>query len=303
MNRSRTICVVAVMLVLLIVLTSVSVSATQNRLQLEVDNGAIVNVAPGNVVWERIYGGLADDRAFNMLPVNNGFLLVGSTKSSSAANVAEGWALMLDSEGNAFWNRTFLLGAGTELRYGLDLTDGFLLIGNQFTASNDVNGYVARVNADGALLWETVMGGDKVDKLFSGATSVDGGGFALFGLTHSYGGGKEAAAWIVYLDDAGNVAWNNTYISGFDCALRSGVAIQNGGFAVAGYLNAGEGNYDFLLLKVASDGALVWNRTIGGEESQKAYSMTIASDGYVLVGESTSTETSTDAWVVKVDFW
>ncbi len=47
---------------------------------------------------------------------------------------------------------------------------------------------------------------------------------------------------------------------------------------------------------------MVWNKTYGGAESEKAYSMAKAPDGYVLVGDVDSPKTATDAWVVKVDF-
>ena len=55
------------------------------------------------------------------------------------------------------------------------------------------------------------------------------------------------------------------------------------------------------LLKIHPDGSLVWNKTYGGVQSEKAYSMTKAADGYVLVGEVESQIRSTDAWVLKVD--
>ena len=46
---------------------------------------------------------------------------------------------------------------------------------------------------------------------------------------------------------------------------------------------------------------MVWNKTYGGMQSEKAYSMTKAVNGYVLVGEIESQTASTDAWVLKVD--
>ena len=71
---------------------------------------------------------------------------------------------------------------------------------------------------------------------------------------------------------------------------------------VAGYTNnRSEGNYDFYLLKIAADGNLVWNKTYGRAESEKAYSMAKAPDGYVLVGDVDSPQTATDAWAVMVD--
>jgi hypothetical protein len=73
-----------------------------------------VVVLPANVIWEKTYGGAADDRAFYAVTAGDGYLVVGSSKSIEP-NATVGWALRLDKDGNAVWNQTFLEGSGTEL--------------------------------------------------------------------------------------------------------------------------------------------------------------------------------------------
>ncbi|MCL5877514.1 MAG: hypothetical protein M1540_06865 [Candidatus Bathyarchaeota archaeon] len=237
------------------------------------------------------------DRALYTLPVDSGFLVVGSTKSQS--NATAGWALMLNSEGTVVWNHTYLEGAGTELRYAVSLADGFLLVGNQFLA-NDVNGYIAKVDLSGNLVWKTVVGGVNIDKLFAGAKGADG--YAVFGLTFPEGNSAKSSAWIVKLDAEGNIVWQNNYGRDADTTLRAAVYTGDG-YVTAGYTDpSGQSNYDYYLLKVASDGTEQWNRTYGGSESEKAHSLTATQNGYILAGESHTTQTDADAWVVKVDF-
>jgi len=206
---------------------------------------------------------------------------------------------MLDSQGNTLWNRTYLDGAGTEIRCAANTSDGYLLVGNQFAASGDVNGYVAKIDLAGAVVWQTVVGGAKSDKLFSGVVANDG--FVVCGLSYSYGSGNDAESWAVKLDSQGRIVWNHIYGGYADAALRSVVVNSDGGTIAAGYVDMGEGNYDFYLLKLADDGSRVWNRTYGGVDSEKAYSITTAQNGYIVVGDAASTETNTDAWVLKVD--
>ena len=286
-----------VLLAVLIVLT-ISVSATQTAPSLKVDGTTSVSVLPANVAWAKTYGGEGDDRAFSAVPAGDGFLVVGSSRSI-VANTTVGWALNLDKDGNMLWNKTFLEGFGTELRCAVNLTDGFLLVGNEFLASGDVNGYVARIDSQGNLLWKTILSGENTNKLFSGIATPDG--FVVFGLTSSNSNGT-SVAWAVKLDLSGNIIWNKTYGESSDSALRAGVLAQDGNYVAAGYTDSkGDGNYDFYLLKVDPNGNLVWNKTYGGAESEKAYSMTKAPDGYVLVGDVESPTTSTDAWVLKVD--
>ena len=119
-----------------------------------------VSVLPANVIWEKTFGGAADDRAFYSVPTGDGFLVVGSTRSI-VANTTVGWALKLDVDGNAVWNKTYLEGFGTEIRYAVNLTDGFLLVGNEFFASGNVNGYVAKIDNQGNLLWKTILSGEE----------------------------------------------------------------------------------------------------------------------------------------------
>jgi hypothetical protein len=298
MDRAKAAKIIAALMAVLIVFTiGVSVAQTFPP-KLKVDDNASVSVLPANVIWEKTYGGAGDDRAFNLVPVGDGYLVVGSS-TSIVSNTTVGWALRLDRSGNPVWNKTFLEGYGTELRYAVNLTDGFLLVGNQFLASGDVNGYVARIDSQGNLLWSTLVGGGKTDKLFSGIATADG--YVVFGSTSSYGN-ESSAVWVVKLDSNGNILWNKTYGQAVDGTLRAGALAQDGGCVMAGYTDAkGDGNYDFYLLKIQADGSLVWNKTYGGAQSEKTYSMTKATDGYVLVGEIESQTTSTDAWVLKVD--
>lgn len=284
---------VALLTILIISTVDVSFAQTSNIIHLD----AASNISSTNVIWAKTYGEPADDRAFYALPVQNGFLVVGSSMSVIANNPV-GWILRLDDEGNALWNHTFLNGDGTEVRYAVNLTNGFLLVGNQFL-SGDVNGYVARIDDDGNLLWEKTLGGKKIDKLFSGVASENG--FALFGLTYSYGG-SGSAAWIVQLDFNGDVVWNKTFGQSADSAFRAGVLANDGCYVATGYIDTdGSGNYDFYLVKIDSDGDEGWNKTYGGADSEKAYSMAKVVDSYVMVGEKQSLVTSTDAWLIKVD--
>ncbi len=300
MIKSLTAKAIIALLVLSIVLTIVTTTA-QTSPYLDVENGVSVNVASAEAVWAKTYGGAADDRAFYLLPVDDGFLAVGSS-CSIINNTTVGWALKLDSEGNMLWNQTYLYhtAVGTEIRYAANLTDGYLLVGNVFQSTGDIDGYIARTDLEGNIVWQTFRGGASIDKLFGGVVANDGD-FYVYGLTYSYGDGT-AAGWVIKLEGDGTMVWNHIYGQGEDTTLRSAV-VADDGCVVAGYQDPhSTGSYVFCLYKVASDGDVVWNQTYGGSQSQKAYSITKASDGgYVLVGDVTSPQTSTDALAVKVD--
>jgi len=257
-----------------------------------------VNSLGANVLWEKTYGGAGDDRAFNAITVPDGFVVVGSS-TSFKQNKTVAWALKLDHDGNELWNQTFLEGDGCEFRSVLDLDDGFLLVGNVFLPSGDTDGYVVRADSEGKAVWNITLGGENVDKLFSAVKTQDG--FVLAGLTYSFG--DDSQVWVVKTDVNGNVTWNKTYGGALEDAGRAVALTEDNRYVVAGYTNSmGNGDYDFLLLKIDASGSLSWNKTYGGTQSDKAYAVAETAGGCVAVGDTRSKgEGDSDAWIIKVD--
>ncbi len=65
----------------------------------------------------------------------------------------------------------------------------------------------------------------------------------------------------------------------------------------------GNGNYDYLLFKLDASGHVLWRKTFGGSESDKACAITASENGCVVVGDTRSFGAGdSDAWLVKVDF-
>jgi hypothetical protein len=261
-------------------------------------NSDSANLVEANVVWERTYGGAGDDRAFYAAAVADGFVVVGSSKSFQQGET-EAWVLRLDSEGNVVWNQTFLEGEGSEFRSVLDLDNGFLLVGNVFLPSGNTEGYVVRIDDEGKTSWNITLGGEDFGKLFSAVETQDG--FVLVGLTYSFGGDTDV--WVVKIDGDGNEGWSKTYGGAMEDAGRAVALMDESHYVVAGYTNSmGNGDYDFLLLKIDASGNMAWNKTYGGTQSDKAYAIAETAGGCVAVGDTRSKgEGESDAWIIKVD--
>ncbi|MGF3522870.1 MAG: hypothetical protein ACQXXJ_07215, partial [Candidatus Bathyarchaeia archaeon] len=258
-------------------------------------------VAKGaELVWERNYGGGGDDRCFSAATAKDGYVFVGSSTSFGSGETF-GWVVRVDAEGEELWNWTFKVGFGAEFRQVLNVDDGFLLLGNVFSASGKTSGLAVKLDCAGAVEWKTELsaGGD-VNKLFAAAESTDG--FLLAGLAEPSEGGV-SHVWIVKLGFDGDVVWNKVYSDLPNSAGRGVTVTQDGYGVVAGYVDvAGNGNYDFLVVKVDASGAVLWSRTYGGGESDKAYAVASTFDGYVVVGDTRSKGAGdSDVWVLKVD--
>jgi hypothetical protein len=262
-------------------------------------NAADNVVNGGNLVWEKTFGGTADDRAYYSTATDNGVLVVGSTRSI-IANQTIAWVLRLDGEGNLVWNKTYPAGVGSEFRYIINLDDGFLLVGNMFPSSVDINGFVVKIDGQGNIQWNVTVSKEKINRLFGAAKATDG--FVLAGLTQSSDNNGNGDALLIKISENGQVVWNKTYGWSGDDAARSVATLDGDTFYVAGYTDSvGNGNFDFLLLKVDSNGNLLTNQTYGGAESDKAYAIAPTGDGFVIAGDTRSQGAGdSDALIIKV---
>ncbi|HTY75871.1 MAG TPA: hypothetical protein VMD05_09945, partial [Candidatus Nanoarchaeia archaeon] len=198
------------------------------------------------------------------------------------------------------WNQTFLVGSGTEIRYAANLTDGFFLVGNEFLSKGYINGYVARIDKLGNLMWQTTIGGNETDEFYSAFATPDG--LILLGLS-STNGGVTPQAWVVKIDTNGNIIWNKTYSFASDTIVKTGAVGPDGNYMIAGYTDPrGPNNYDFLLMKIDPNGNLAWNQTYGKTGTQEANAMTETTDGYVIAGNTQSPNGNMHALIMKVDF-
>jgi hypothetical protein len=285
-------------LFLLLAITVVSFLSISAVITLIPANSLLAKNA--NIVWEKTYGGTGDDRAFFATTAENGYFVVGSSTSFEEDKTVA-WVLQLDRNGNAVWNRTFSEGYGGEFRWVLDLSDGFLLVGNIFSSSGGTDGYVIRINSEGTSLWNlTLKAGNGVNKLFSAQKTQDG--FLLVGLTKS-SSDEDSDVWLVKIDVEGNILWNKTYGESNDDAGRAATLTCDNCYMVAGYTDSmGNGEYNFLVLKIDASGNTLWSKTYGGPQSDKAYAIAPSAGGCVIAGDTRSEGAGdSDAWVIKID--
>ena len=150
--------------------------------------------------------------------------------------------------------------------------------------------------------WSKTFGGADYDLAWSIVQTSDGG-YALAGVTGSYGAGG-GDFWIVKTDSSGNEEWSKTFGGERDDWARSVIQTSDGGYALAGGTDSyGAGGEDFWIVKTDSSGNEEWSKTFGGENDDWAYSVVQTSDGgYVLAGSTMSYGAGgEDFWLVKTD--
>jgi hypothetical protein len=136
----------------------------------------------------------------------------------------------------------------------------------------------------------------------------------LAGYTTSFGAGG-SDVWLVKVTSRLNfldgkpwyyrdmVEWRKTYGGAQDDGAKSVIQASDGGYIMSGYTKSyGAGGFDMYLVKVDSNGNLLWNRTYGGSQDDGANCIVQASDGsYIIAGYTNSGVQSQSAWLVKTD--
>jgi predicted secreted protein len=262
----------------------------------------------GNHEWNQTYGGPNADILFSLVATSDGgYVLAGRTRSFGAG-ATDAWLVKIDASGNMEWNQTYG-GPRVDVAHAvIPTTDGgYALAG--YTTSFGADGqdlWLVKTDSSGSLEWRKQHGGVGDEDSRSIIETGDGG-YALAGFTTSFGAGGEDF-WLVKVDSAGNHEWNQTYGGANNDMVFSMVAVDDGGYALAGRTQSfGAGGRDFWLVKVDSAGNHEWNQTYGGASNDPAHSVVennviTTNNGYALAGFTTSFGAGgQDGWLIKTD--
>jgi len=257
----------------------------------------------GAIQWEKTYGGSGYDFARSIRQTSDGGYIVAGETSSFGANT-EVWVLKLDADGNIQWQKTYG-GPNYDIAHSIQQTSngGFIVAGetNSF-GSGDYDVWVLKLDSNGIVEWQTRYGGSGDDIAYSIQQTSDGG-YIVAGETGSFGAGL-ADFWVLKLNSSGVIEWQKTY-GGLDDDVAHSIqqTTPDGGYIVAGETESfGAGFADFWVLKLDSNGDVVWQKTYGGGLDDKAYTVQQTSDGgYVIAGKSSLViPVLSDMWVLKL---
>jgi uncharacterized delta-60 repeat protein len=258
----------------------------------------------GNVEWTKTIGGSGSDGALSIIQSSDGGYVVAGYTSSFGAGGYDFYIVKLDSSGNVIWTKTIGGRFNDEAWSIIQSSDGGYVVAG-YTSSfrlGDRDIYVVKLDSSGNVIWTKTIGGGNLDYALSIIQSSDGG-YVVAGYTVSFGAGW-MDIYVVKLDSSGNVIWTKTISgSGNDAAL-SIIQSSDGGYVVAGYTSSfGAGYEDIYIVKLDSSGNVIWTKTIGGSDSDRAYSIIQSSDGgYVVAGYTSSFGAGyEDIYIVKLD--
>jgi len=244
--------------------------------------------ATGSLLWDRVWGGINDDRGYSVTQDSLGNILIAGTTESFGAGGADVFVANYSETGVLLWNSTW---GGSESDYGndvtVDSTNHALVVGYTDSFSSTLGLYdtfILHVSADP--LWQTTWGGPTTDN--GQSVAVDSANnMILTGFTDSSGLGSNDA-FVVKYSFSGNLLWSKTWGGNLDDRSYGIAADSASNVIIAGYTDSfGVGLYDAFVAKYSNSGGQLWNRTWGGTSNDYGYDVTVDSADNIIVTGST----------------
>jgi len=163
-------------------------------------------------------------------------------------------------------------------------------------------------------------GGTKNDIFYDIIETVDGNYLAV-GQSFSDDGDLTdnkgvSDVWILKISKAGVLIWEQNYGGSGNDIANAVVQTNDGGYVVAGHtasndedVGHNQGEYDFWVLRLDTNGQLEWESTFGGTNNEYAFDLCKTTDGCYVVagftkssdGDVTGYQGNDDCWIVKVN--
>ncbi len=277
------------------------------------------------VISLQTFGGSLNDSAKSIInTADGGFAILGHTQSSDGditekTNTSfDYWLLKFDSNNTLEWQKTY---GGSANDRGLDIiqtTDGgYALIGFSESADLDVSTnagasdfWFLKLDASGILQWEKTFGFSGAD-IGNALLQTNDGGYIITGVldvsaSGGLGNSKTLSAkrhaggdyWAIKLDASGATEWRQFYGGSFTETPNDIIQTEDNGYLLVGGSDSADldiknnkGSYDLWLVKIAPDGTLVWETSIGGTQIDQAWGIVAAGDGnYMIAGDTRSND-------------
>jgi len=254
------------------------------------------------VKWDHTFGGAKDEEAKAIIATADGGLAFCGWTASSDSGKNDAWIVRLNKEGQRLWEKTYGDSAADEATALAELKSGGFIVSGAKTINGKADAWLLRLDDRGELLWEKNYGGKEFDKAESFVVTVDGD-FVVCGGTRSQGAGL-LDAWIFRVDSTGNLLWEKTFGGEKFDRINSIITMPEGGFAVCGQTSSsGAGSVDFWLMRLDSQGQVLWEKTFGGAKPDWGEKVIRTTDGgFAFCGETQSQGAGEwDVWVLRLN--
>ena len=278
----------------------------------EYDVWLIKTDSQGIIEWNKTFGGSEyDDGRSVQQTTDGGYIITGKTDSFGNGGY-DVYLIKTNSNGNEEWNKTFG-GSNWDVGNSVQQTSdgGYIIIGSTKSSNgsvyNDV--WLIKTDSNGNEEWNQTFGGSQ-NEYGSSVQQTTDGGYIITGST-VYTENFDGDVLLIKTNSEGIEEWNKTFGGSNTDFGNSVQQTVDGGYIISGYTIVdynprwGNSNVDVYLIKTNSNGNEEWNKTFGGNKSDRGHSVQQTTDGgYIITGSTSSFGSFThdsDIWLIKTD--
>lgn len=256
------------------------------------------------MVWQRTYGGRAEDRTIRHIETEaRGFALAGLTFSSGAGN-SDGWFVITDEDGYEEFAGTYG-GNREDVFTAVVQTEGgdFILAGTTSSSgAGEHDFWLIKIDNEGNEVWSNTYGFEG-DEWAEDAVLTSDDGVLMIGRTASTGEGDQDI-WIVKTNADGEMEWSRSYGGRFFDTGKTITRCNDGGYLLGCNSESfGRGSTDFYIIRIEENGDFIWSGTYGGNGYEGCNSIIeIGGGGCLLAGNTTTFGRGNwDGWLVRLE--
>lgn len=225
------------------------------------------------VDWRKTYGGPQDDGIKSMIHASDGSYLLAGYTNSYGKGGSDMYLIKVDSNGDLQYNWTYGGSQNDGANCIVQANDGgYVLAGYTNSNVQTQSAWLVKIAWSGQMQWEQIVPGFEVNSI----RSTSDGGYVL--ATRCTDGFE-----LVKLDSYGQVQWTQIYPVSSNSAAEAVIQTSDGGYALAGWVNATESSTSARLIKTDSSGNMQWDKMYAG---LGAYALIqTSSGGYALTGD------------------
>jgi uncharacterized delta-60 repeat protein len=265
--------------------------------------GQQISQAYQGSTFAKTIGGSGEDYAYSIIQSSDGGYVVAGSTRSFGAGYSDIYVVKLDSSGNVQWAKTIGGSDWDEASSIIQSSDGGYVVAGwtESFGAGYPDIYVVKLDSSGNVVWTKTIGGRFIDRASSIIQSSDGG-YVVAGDSSSFGAGSDDI-YVVKLDSSGNVLWTKTIGGSSSDYAYSIIQSSDGGYVVVGEsYSFGAGKDRIYVVKMDSEGNVVWTKFISGVEDEAGSIIQSSDGGYIVAGGTSNFGAGGgDIYVVKLD--
>jgi glycine cleavage system H lipoate-binding protein len=256
------------------------------------------------ITFEQRIGGHEADVAKSVIVLDDGYLIVGQSKSFSKNRFFDIYVIKIDKNGKKVWSKHLGTKEDEEGNSVIEVDDGFVIVGSSDKLGNDRKSvYLVKISKNGEFVWERAYYSYKYDYYKGNDVIERDNGFMIAATErHPKLFDEQVDVYILSTTKKGQVVGKRRF-GGEEEDEANAIINTSGGYIMAGATESfGHGDFDAYVLKMDTKGNRLWSRAFGGSDDDIANDIIEVSDGYMLVGTTESFgRRYKDVFVVKMN--